>query len=72
MLGAGDTTLTTDEAGCFLLTPVPAGLYDVAADLPGYRPGSATSLHVNANETAAVEIVLERRTPGESSGYSSD
>ena len=52
---------------CGELTPAPAGLYDVAVELSGYRPGQATSLHVNGNETARVEIVLERRAPGESS-----
>jgi hypothetical protein len=67
MLDAGDATLTTDDAGRFLLTPAPAGLYDVAVEREGYRPGQVTSLRVGGNETARVEIVLERRAPGESS-----
>ncbi len=67
MLDAGDATLTTDEAGRFLLTPAPAGLYDVAVEREGYRPGSVTSVRVGDNQTARVEIVLERRAPGESS-----
>ena len=67
-LDAGDATLTTDETGSFLLTPVPAGLYDVAAELSGYRPGEVTALRVASGSTARVDITLERRAAGEG-GY---
>jgi hypothetical protein len=67
MLDAGDASLTTDDTGRFLLTPTPAGLYDVAAELNGYRPGEVGALRVASGGTAQVEIVLEQRGPGESS-----
>src|SRR5262245_21611439 len=60
-LDAGDASLTTDDAGGFLLTPAPAGFYDVAAELNGYRPGEVTALRVANGATVQVEIVLERR-----------
>jgi len=66
-LAAGDATLTTDDGGRFLLTPAPTGLYDVAVDLQGYRPGLVGGLHVGNGETVQVEIMLEPRGPGESS-----
>ena len=66
-LDAGDASLTTDDDGSFLLTPAPAGLYDVAAEREGYRPGAVGALRVASGATAQVEIVLERRGLGEGS-----
>ena len=66
-LAAGDAILTTDADGRFLLTPAPTGLYDVAVELQGYRPGLVGGLRVASGETVQVEIVLEARGPGESS-----
>ena len=69
MLDAGDASLTTDDAGRFSLAPAPVGLYDVAAERNGYRPGAVGALRVASGGATQVEIVLERRGPGESSYY---
>jgi hypothetical protein len=67
-LDAGDTSLTTDEAGRFTLGPIRSGLYDVAVEVEGYRRGLLATLKVENGQITQAEIVLERRTGGED-GY---
>jgi hypothetical protein len=67
-LDAGDTSLTTDEAGRFTLGPIRPGLYDVAVELEGYRRGLLATLKVENGQTTQAKIVLERRAGGED-GY---
>ena len=67
-LDAGDTTLTTDEAGRFSLGPIRPGLYDVSVEVNGYRRGLLTTLKVENGRTTPADITLERRTGGED-GY---
>ena len=67
-LDAGDTSLTTDEAGRFALGELRPGLYDVAVELSGYRRGMLSTLKVENGQTTQADLVLERRTGGED-GY---
>jgi outer membrane receptor protein involved in Fe transport len=49
----------TDEDGRFSIVNIPAGSYNVRANLIGYRPVTTTNLLVSADETTRLDLVLE-------------
>src|SRR5688500_11150596 len=53
-------TMVTDREGRFAFPGIPAGTYDVQAQVPGFAPALARGITAAANgETAAIELRLE-------------
>ena len=49
----------TDAEGRYLLAALPAGAYEIRAEMPGFRPMSRKGVTLNVAETIAIEFPLE-------------
>ncbi len=60
--------LQTDDQGRNLRRHVPPGEYTVRATMNGYKPSEGVAVTVRSNQTAEVELVLEKTAGGASPG----
>src|SRR6266508_5123929 len=66
-LPQGDVSLVSDGAGGFRVESVEPALYDISVDADGFRQARLRDVLLEPGQTASVELVLERRFPGQGS-----
>src|SRR6516225_1883733 len=49
----------TSEAGTYVFSDLPPGVYSVSAERPGFRKEVRTGVSVQVNETARIDFTLE-------------
>ena len=52
-------TVTTNEAGDYVITSLPVGVYDVSAELPGFQRAVITGINLQFDQRTRIDIALK-------------